>query len=448
VLNISTNSINKDIDQTSWSGITRVTEQQTGKLIFKILSLMTVIFIITLFLPWTQHVRSTGTVSTLLPQQRPQDITSIIPGRIESWYIKEGDVVKRGDTILYLSEVKNEYFDPELLQRTRRQIDAKQATSKTYANKAAALSRQMNAQAIALEAKLNQARNKVQQARLYITSDSTNLIAKEINYNIAVDQYERLDKLYQKGLKSLTDLEKRQLTLQKAEADKISAANKLQSSRAHLRTTRAEIAAITAKYEETLAKTQSDQFSALSNQYDTDGTINKLEISYANYKERSKFQYIIAPQDGIVTKTIRSGIGEIIKEGEAVATIMPATYELAVEMYVKPIDLPLLQRGQKVRFQFDGWPAIIFAGWPNTSYGTFGGSIFAIDNFISKNGKYRVLVAQSKDDPWPEQLRVGSGANGLTLLQDVPIWYEAWRNINGFPPDFYKSNSKTDTKTK
>ena len=92
--------------------------------------------------------------------------------------------------------------------------------------------------------------------------------------------------------------------------------------------------------------------------------------------------------------------------------------------------------------QFDGWPAIVFSGWPNTSYGTYGGQIFAIDNFISDNGKYRVLVAPDpKDPPWPEALRVGSGTTNLLLLKEVTIGYELWRKLNGFPPDYYKTNT-------
>ena len=128
---------------------------------------------------------------------------------------------------------------------------------------------------------------------------------------------------------------------------------------------------------------------------------------------------------------------------------MPSDYELAFEMYVRPIDLPLLAKGQEVRLQFDGWPAIIFSGWPNTSYGTFGGSVFAIDNFISKNGLYRVLIAQDKEEPWPELLRVGGGANGLVLLKDVSVWYDIWRNLNGFPADFYDVQAASvDSKSK
>ncbi len=69
---------------------------------------------------------------------------------------------------------------------------------------------------------------------------------------------------------------------------------------------------------------------------------------------------------------------------------------------------PLVHKGEKVRIQFDGWPAIVFSGWPNTSYGTYGGTVFAIDNFISDNGKYRVLVApDTSDHKWPTGIRVG-----------------------------------------
>ncbi len=109
--------------------------------------------------------------------------------------------------------------------------------------------------------------------------------------------------------------------------------------------------------------------------------------------------------------------------------------------------MPLMKIGKKVRIAFDGWPTIVFSGWPGASYGTFGGKIAAIDSDISGNGKYRILVAPDPDDdPWPSQLRVGMGANGIALLNRVPIWYELWRKISGFPPDFYQPEDKTETK--
>ncbi len=139
------------------------------------------------------------------------------------------------------------------------------------------------------------------------------------------------------------------------------------------------------------------------------------------------------------------------KEGEELVGIMPSQYDLAVETFVKPIDLPLLHIGEKVRVQFDGWPAIVFSGWPNVSYGTYGAKVVAIENFISDNGKYRVLlVPDSNDQKWPEAIRVGSGARTIALLEDVPIWFELWRQINSFPPNYYqpKNTNKSVLKGK
>jgi hypothetical protein len=62
----------------------------------------------------------------------------------------------------------------------------------------------------------------------------------------------------------------------------------------------------------------------------------------------------------------------------------------------------------------------------------------AIDNFVGANGKYRVLVAPDPaDHPWPKELKMGVAVKTMTLLKDVPIWYELWRKLNGFPPDYY-----------
>jgi len=40
-------------------------------------------------------------------------------------------------------------------------------------------------------------------------------------------------------------------------------------------------------------------------------------------------------------------------------------------------------------------------------------------------------------------LRIGSGANGFALLNDVPLWYEVWRQLNAFPPNYYDPESIT-----
>ena len=211
------------------------------------------------------------------------------------------------------------------------------------------------------------------------------------------------------------------------------------ASKNELINSKVEINRISAEYAEKGSKAQSDQYTAMSSQYDTEAQVNKLENQYANYQIRNGLYYIKAPQDGYVNRAIQSGLGETIKEGTQIVSIMPAKYDLAVETYIAANDLPLIHKGEKVSVWFDGWPTIVFSGWPNMSYGTFGGKIVAIENFISPNGKFRVLIAPDETtQPWPTQISIGSGAQTLALLKNVPIWFEIWRTLNGFPPNYYQ----------
>jgi len=238
------------------------------------------------------------------------------------------------------------------------------------------------------------------------------------------------------------------LKVQEVKAKLISAKNKLAESENEIAIAKLNVNTAANEYANKIAKAQSDKFSTLSNKFDAEGSINKLKNQYENYSRRSGFYYITAPQTCFINEALKPGIGETVKEGEAIVDIVPADFELAVELFVLPMDLPLVQPGQEVRFLFDGWPAIVFSGWPGLSFGTYHGHISAIENNISKNGKYRVLVSSHEDKPWPEALRIGSGAKGIALLNDVPLWYELWRQLNGFPADFYKEETEKEPKMK
>ncbi|MBR9860751.1 HlyD family efflux transporter periplasmic adaptor subunit [bacterium] len=439
MLNISDNSISSNVDTTLYKSYKTLRERSTRSVMVRVLLVMAVSSLTILLLPWTQNIRSKGAVTTLRPEQRPQTIESVIAGRIEKWYVKEGDYVKKGDTILFISEIKDNYFDPELLDRTDKQKVAKQRSAESYSEKAKALDRQILALEQTRSLKLQQAKNKVRQAELMVGSDSMELTAAQLNLQVAQKRYDRMKKLYEDGLKSLTDLESREMTLQQASAEKIAKENRLLASRNELINSKVELMAIVNDYRDKISKAEADKYTAISSMYSTEADVTKLENMYKNYSVRTGMYYITAPQEGYVTKAIQVGLGETIKEGAEIVSIMPSDYELAVQMYVKPIDLPLIQKGQHVRIQFDGWPSIVFSGWPNTSFGTFGGEVLAYDNFISPNGMYRVIVIPDEiDHPWPEALRVGAGTSNIVLLKDVPFWYEIWRKINGFPPNYYK----------
>ena len=405
--------------------------------------------VIILFIPWTQNINSRGTITTLRQEQRPQELNTIIPGKVAKWHVKEGDYVKAGDTIIQLSEIKDDYLDPNLLSRTKEQLTAKQMTVENYKSKVGTADMQIGALTQGRALKISQVENKIRQQRMKVQADSMDLIAATNDLSIATKQFGRQKNMYDSGLVSLTQLEQRNAGYQNAMAKKTSAEIKFLNAKQELGILQLEMNSAMQDYNEKISKASGDKFQSLSQIATGEGDISKLQNQYMNYDIRSKLYFITAPQSGQIVKAKKAGIGEIVKDGEMIVEIVPDNIQYAVEIFVRPVDLPLLSIGQKVRFMFDGFPAIVFSGWPQSSYGTFGGKVAAIESVVNDNGKFRVLVAEDKDDrKWPPQLRMGTGAQGFALLKDVPIWYELWRNINGFPPEYYKAGTENNYKKK
>lgn len=438
MLNISHNTIQGKVDPKDYKALEKVENKKSSRVLKTLLKWTSLICIIILFLPWSQNVRSKGNISTLKPNQRPQTINTIISGKIEKWYVQEGQQVKKGDTIVVISEVKDKFLDQQLLERTKNQLDLKKQSVDAYGQKENAQDRQLEAIKNQFELYQKEIRIKIQQTQRKVQNDSIAYEAAEINSSTAKERYDRIDSLYQLGLKSLIDLESRNLKLQEARSKALKAKNEWINNKNELTRLRLELLGVATKYETDRAKILSEKLTTSSSKYDAQSTVNKIANEFSNYTLRSGYYVITAPADAYITQVFYAGTGEIIKEGEKIVSMMPTAYQLAIEIYVDPIDIPLMHEGEKLRVQFDGWPAIVFSGWPNVSYGTYGGEIYAIDQFISPNGKYRLLVKPDEEDhEWPQALRFGAGANAMIILNDVPIWYELWRNINGFPPDYY-----------
>jgi multidrug resistance efflux pump len=443
MLNISRTKIKESIPFSGAKSLVMTLPVKEAQKRVRILTAVVLVFFLILFLPWTQNIRSKGYVTALRPDQRPQTIHSIIAGRIEKWYVNEGAFVAKGDTILRISEIKDEYFDSLLLPRTQQQVNSKALSAQSYSGKVDALKAQINALKRNNVLKIQQAENKLRMSELKVESDSIKYQQAQVNFDIGAQQLERWEALYKEGLRSLTDLESRRLKFQDVQTKVIAAENDYLSSQNALISAQIELETIDNEFKDKLAKAESDMYSAMSSQFDAEATVSKLENQYSNYEARTGFRYILAPQDGYLARALQVGIGETIKEGDAILNIVPADASLAVEMYVQPVDLPLIKVGNKVRFIFDGWPAIVFSGWPQISNGTFGGVVVAMDQFAGSNNQYRVLVIEDpEEEPWPEMLRMGSGADGIALLNDVPVWYEIWRQLNGFPADYYTQEQK------
>ena len=399
-----------------------------------------------MFLPWQQNINGKGKVTPFAPEDRPQNIPSIIAGRIESWKVVEGQFVKKGDTLVIISEVKEKFFDPQLLIRTDGQINNKIEGLAAKNRKILALEKQIDALKSSVAIKLKMAKNKVLQSEFAVKAEKGNYDAAIVNETLAKNQFERLNELYKKGLASLTEIQNRTSKKQEAKSKMIEAENKYNKVENELINARIDLNFIEAEYIDKISKAESILEETAGELFENQADLIKLKIEYSNLKLRSGFYAIKAPQDGYLVKVTKAGIGEIIKENENIASIVPAYTKTAVEMTVRALDMPLIYKGCKVRIQFDGWPALVFSGWPSANVGTFGGLVQVIDKVADEKGNFRILVTQDPNDvPWPELIRAGGGVYGWAMLNRVPVWYELWRQFNAFPPDFMEQ-AKSDKK--
>lgn len=368
-----------------------------------------------ILLPWTQNIRSKGNVTSLYQEQKPQKIYSPIAGKISRWWVKEGDTVEAGDTLAKITEIKGEYLDPNLIGRTQEQLNAKVGSLRYYEQKVQATDGQIQNLRRSLSLKQSQVANKIKQLQQKLVGERADVEAVQNDYNLAKDQFERNQKMFREGLISQTQIQQRNVAMQNALAKKTTAENKVNQTLQEITNTEIELRGVDQEYSEKINKAEGERFQSLGQVETNKGDIAKLENQVTNYTIRNGMYYIIAPQAGQIIQATKSGLGEIIKEGEDLLTIVPDNNHVAVEIFVRPVDLPLIIPGEEVRLIFDGYPVILFAGgWPNQSYGTFPGKIRAVENTINDQGLFRVIVEED--------------AKGKKMAKAIAYWRRRSRN--------------------
>jgi multidrug efflux pump subunit AcrA (membrane-fusion protein) len=188
----------------------------------------------------------------------------------------------------------------------------------------------------------------------------------------------------------------------------------------------------------------------------TDEANSRAELARIDVRlARQTTQFVKAPRNGVILRRVSGEGSVLVKAGESLATIVPETESRAVELWIDGNDIALVNEGQAVRIQFEGWPALQFSGWPSVAVGTFGGRVAIVDAADSGDGRFRILITPDGVDPWPNShyLRQGILANGWILLNRVKLGYELWRRFNGFPPTLenpppFYSKKKEDKKSK
>ncbi|MGP0566676.1 MULTISPECIES: HlyD family secretion protein [unclassified Nitrospina] len=398
-----------------------------------------------IFVPWTQTITVQGQLSAYLPEQRPQKIHSRINGRILEWKANEGVHVAKGQIVLKLGDINPNFMAPDLIKRldqSRRALEEQRNASLEQARhlegRAEEMALLVEAALSKAEARISEAENKIQNIEQLIPPARGAVETARLNLA-------RSRKLEEKGLLSRRELELAIQKMTETEAELKAAEAVLKEARNARQALVFDREKIQAELTQTLLDIRSKRAYVLSHVSKIASDLADLELKRSNAFQRNQAGHVVAPFEGTIVRLSALGPGEIVQEGDLLFTLVPKSNSPAVEMWANSIDAPLLRAGHNVRLLFQGVPAIPLPAWPELMAGTYDGRIKVVDKAVSSNGDFRLWVVPDTDRRrWPPQWQVRPGTNvkGWVMLNRVPLWYEIWRRINLFPPDYKVQNNK------
>jgi multidrug resistance efflux pump len=383
-----------------------------------------------IFVPWQQTSRCEGEVVARNPNERRQEFVSRAKGIIKDMIpgLQEGSYVKGGETIMVLETLARDQVE-QIRSQVQQQRDIRVTTDIQRVNARAQVEnvresgnqtiKQTDFEIDAAIAKLKQTEAaveeqifKVRQANLEVEANKPLVggLVSRIEFN------DLLNKLEQETRK----LTKAEATFEEAEKLVASKRNERESKRQD----------IEKKVNEALQKV--DDFTNKIAEID-----NKIQEYNMKLGELERL-IIVSPTSGYV-QSILVQLGMTVDTKDKLFELIPDTDDLWVELNVRGLDQPLIHIGDHVRLQFDGWPAIQFVGWPSVARGTFGGVVKAINPADDRSGNFKIFVGPDLSDPmqesWPDRryLKQGVRANAWVIMDSVPLGYEIWRQLNGFP---------------
>jgi multidrug resistance efflux pump len=380
-----------------------------------------------LWLPWRQFVSGAGRVIAFNPLDRRINIEAQVAGRVKHLHVNEGQRVKKGELIVEIQD-----NDPNLINNLKAQREAIESRRDFAHGRVESLTAQITQQELAKAQAIDGAEQRVAAAKIGAETS-------QLNYNRTKD-------LFEKKLESQRNLELATLSRD--------------STIAELRSAEAALKRTSNDFDATIASTHASKGTALSEVATAERDLSVIDVQI----NQNLRQVVESPRDGIVL-SVEATDGTYLRPGSLICVVIPETDSRFVEIMVDGNDMPLVhprkddQAGSPVRLAFEGWPAVQMIGWPQLAIGTFGGEVVFVDATDDGTGKFRVVVGPSNDSVdrgdgqglvtvgWPDKdrwLRQGARANGWIMLNEVPLWFELWRQINGFPPVVNDQDGKLD----
>jgi adhesin transport system membrane fusion protein len=359
-----------------------------------------VMILLTLALSWANFSKLDEVAvakGVVAPKGQVKLIQHLEGGIIQAIYVSEGDIVKKGTTLISLNLATSGVNRKELQVRLDNQIlvkarlEAETRGTKLIFPKGIAKRRPIQAAAENMNLKIRrrQLRSSIQVLKQTVTQRQQDVKEKEaklkslkINMKLVRERFKLSTSLLAEGLTPKME----HLKLQ-AEVESLD--GKIKSLKQSLSGIRSAVAEARGKVKELSIRFQKDAQAELVKAEQAIGRIKELLAQATEQRRRSNIK---SPVNGIVQNMLYNTIGAVVKPGEVIMQIVPVGGGLVIDAKLNPTDRGYVNEGMKA--------LIKISTYNYSRYGGLNGRVSIVAPDVSKNKKgnpyFRMIVDVDK----------------------------------------------------
>jgi len=335
---------------------------------------------------------------SVIPLGKSKVIQHLEGGIIKDIFIKEGDLVTAGETLMQLDlgsgganiQELQVRLDSEILTRARLKAETMGLAKPEFPKDIVAnVPDQANAQRLAFDARKRQLeagsavlKELVKQKKLDVSGLQAKMRAAESNLKLTTERFKISKGLLKDGLTSRVD----HLQL---EAEMKNFEGELQSIQASIPSAKAAVSEAERRVHEDETRFRREAQDELNK---TEQTISRIKQLLRKANEQGVRSEIKSPIDGVIINLAFSAAGNVIKPGEPIMEIVPTGENLVVETRLAPTERGFVTEGQNA--------LVKISTYDYSRYGGLDGVVILVapDSSIDEKGNpyFRVVVQPEK----------------------------------------------------
>lgn len=405
----------RDWTQDAEQAIDEQRELRARGLLYAIVLVFLLLLLWAAFAEIDEVTRGEGKV---IPSQQLQVVQSVDGGVVEEVFVREGDLVEKGDLLVRIDPTRFVASFQEgsvkvfalraKVERLTALIDEKPYTP-TYDE----------AQGADQQAVLNQERGYYQESlnemnqRLFIAREQhsqrqreleearARLRASEQAYQMSSRELSVTRPLLRSGAVSEMDILRLERDQSAADGERRQAAARVRQMEAGIQETEARIAEV--------AHNMRNQWHAELSE--ASSQLNSLDRNVVGLADRVKFSEIRSPVKGTIQRVLYNTIGGVVQPSHAVMEIVPADDRLLIEARIAPKDIAFLRPGLPATIKLHAYDFSIYGGLQATLQ-----HISADTLTDERDNTYYLVRAMTTDSEATQRLAV---IPGMTAQLDV-----------------------------